>query len=92
MAGDEYAPYSNLQSALPPKFWVCWICACISLITSLVAYVTPFWIISWPAANNPFKRLGIWEACFDNFVFPQVCFSNYNTLILFFEYSKLLNC
>lgn len=34
----------------------------------LIAFVTPYWLQSWPRLHTPFIRLGLWEFCVNGFV------------------------
>lgn len=33
-----------------------------------MAFVSPYWIVSWPRVYSGFKRIGLWEACFAGLV------------------------
>lgn len=48
--------------------------ASIFLFTSAfiltIAFVTPYWLQSENHANQKFRRLGLWEICFENFHDP----------------------
>lgn len=35
-----------------------------SLICLIIAFITPYWWISWPRVYSGFKRVGLWEICF----------------------------
>jgi len=37
---------------------------CVSLLNLVISFVTPYWVISWPRVFSPFRKLGLWEACF----------------------------
>lgn len=45
---------------------------CHSLATAclFVAYVSPYWIMSWPRVHNTFKKMGLWEVCFSGMILP----------------------
>ncbi|CAH8619387.1 unnamed protein product [Schistosoma curassoni] len=34
----------------------------------IIAFVTPYWLQSWPRLHTPFIRLGLWEFCVNGFV------------------------
>jgi len=40
----------------------------ISLILIFISFVSPYWIISWPRVHSGFKRIGLWEVCFEGMV------------------------
>jgi hypothetical protein len=35
-----------------------------ALIVLVIAFITPYWVISWARVYSPFRRMGLWEACF----------------------------
>lgn len=37
----------------------------------LIGFVSPCWIVSIKNENAGFVRLGLWEVCFDNFIFSH---------------------
>jgi len=43
----------------------------IALINLVIAFVTPYWVISWPRVYSPFRKLGLWEACFAGQIMPN---------------------
>jgi len=43
----------------------------IGFINLVIAFITPFWVISWPRVFSPFRKLGLWEACFAGEILPQ---------------------
>ena len=43
-------------------------CNIISLILLLTAFVSPYWVVSWPRVYSPFKKVGLWEICFAGMV------------------------
>ncbi|KAF6021006.1 pck [Bugula neritina] len=43
----------------------------LATILNFIAFVSPYWLVSDPRANNPFKRIGLWEACLEGFVDPK---------------------
>jgi len=34
------------------------------LINLIIAFITPYWAISWPRVYSGFRKIGLWEACF----------------------------
>ncbi|PAA71228.1 hypothetical protein BOX15_Mlig030267g1 [Macrostomum lignano] len=44
------------------------VCSAVSLLCTLVSFVTPFWLQSWPRVHTPVDRLGLWEFCLDGLV------------------------
>lgn len=44
------------------------ILAQVALGLLLIAFMTPYWVISWPRVFSEFKRIGLWEACFAGLV------------------------
>lgn len=49
-------------------FLVAFVLSIIGFVCLAVAFVTPYWIVSWPRVFSQFKRLGLWEACFAGLV------------------------
>ena len=43
----------------------------LGTVLNFIAFVSPYWLISDPRANNPFQRIGLWEACLKDFVDPK---------------------
>lgn len=46
--------------------------AIISFITCVVAFVTPYWLVSWEQKQNTFQKIGLWEVCFTAFSDPKI--------------------
>lgn len=42
----------------------------LSCLNVGLGFATPYWIISWPRVYSPFRRMGLWEACFSGLVLP----------------------
>lgn len=42
----------------------------ISAILLAIAFVTPYWLESERHPDQKFRRLGLWEVCFENFQDP----------------------
>lgn len=40
----------------------------------LLSFAGPYWIESYPEMFSSFKRMGLWEYCFDRFRFPAYQF------------------
>lgn len=40
------------------------VCSLIAFFNLVISFVTPYWVISWPRVFSPFRKLGLWEACF----------------------------
>jgi hypothetical protein len=38
-----------------------------SLACLIIAFITPYWYISWPRVYSGFKKIGLWEVCFAGF-------------------------
>ncbi len=43
----------------------------ISFIFFFIAFASPYWFQSWARVYSPFKRIGLWEACFSGLVLPM---------------------
>jgi len=43
----------------------------MSLASLFIAFVTPYWYISWPRVYSGFKRIGLWEVCFYGMLLPR---------------------
>lgn len=39
------------------------LCNIIALVLTLIAFCSPYWIVSWPRVFSQFKRIGLWEVC-----------------------------
>lgn len=35
----------------------------VSWLFLVVAFCTPYWVMSWPRVYNPFRAIGLWTAC-----------------------------
>ncbi|KER19983.1 hypothetical protein T265_11372 [Opisthorchis viverrini] len=46
-------------------------CAFLSSILNIISFVSPYWIVAKYGNNQGFQRLGLWEVCFHNFIFPE---------------------
>ncbi|CAG7822815.1 unnamed protein product [Allacma fusca] len=55
------------------------ICTYIGGIFLLFAFASPYWLVSWQYTFSPFKRMGLWEFCFDKYRHPH------------FQYDKLFS-
>lgn len=40
----------------------------VSALLTLMAFVSPYWFISWPRVYNGFKMIGLWEVCFSGMI------------------------
>ncbi|XP_067936139.1 uncharacterized protein [Watersipora subatra] len=36
-----------------------------------ISFFSPYWLVSEERSDNPFQRIGLWEACLKNFVDPK---------------------
>jgi len=45
--------------------------AIAAFLFNAIAFVTPYWIVAKPDFPSQFVRLGLWEACFDNYIHPE---------------------
>ncbi|KAH8855878.1 hypothetical protein KSF78_0002179 [Schistosoma japonicum] len=45
--------------------------AFLAAISNIIGFVSPFWIVSKSESNLGFQRLGLWEVCFNEFIFPE---------------------
>ncbi|VDQ04246.1 unnamed protein product [Trichobilharzia regenti] len=45
--------------------------AFLAAISNIIGFVSPYWIVSKSDSNIGFQRLGLWEVCFENFIFPE---------------------
>ena len=43
----------------------------LGFLCNFIAFVSPYWLVSEERANNPFQRIGLWEACLKDFVDPK---------------------
>jgi len=46
----------------------------IASILLLIAFASPYWLVSWDMTFSPFKKMGLWEICFDNYRHPHYQF------------------
>ena len=40
----------------------------------LMAFASPYWLVSWEDTQSPFKNMGLWEFCFYKFRHPDYQF------------------
>lgn len=45
--------------------------AILAAILNFISFVSPYWMVSDPRANNQFQRIGLWEACLKDYVDPK---------------------
>jgi hypothetical protein len=43
----------------------------LSVACLFIAFVTPYWYISWPRVYSGFRRIGLWEVCFYGMLLPR---------------------
>ena len=46
------------------------VCQIIAIVTMVTGFASPYWIESQSFRETGFERMGLWEACFKNYVFP----------------------
>ncbi|KAL3319165.1 hypothetical protein Ciccas_002177 [Cichlidogyrus casuarinus] len=71
-----YAPaekYDNRddEGATLLSYKVALVFIAIALVCDIISFVSGFWIVAIDGDNLGFVRLGLWEACFNNFIFPD---------------------
>lgn len=40
------------------------LCNFVAVILTVIAFVSPYWFVSWPRVYSGFKLIGLWEVCF----------------------------
>jgi len=45
-------------------------------IILLISFASPYWLVSWEYTFSPFKRMGLWEFCFDRYRHPNYQFDH----------------
>ncbi|OXA57364.1 uncharacterized protein LOC110846463 [Folsomia candida] len=43
-------------------------------VVLLTAFASPYWLVSWEYTFSPFKKMGLWEFCFDGYRHPNYQF------------------
>ncbi|XP_064652427.1 uncharacterized protein LOC135503068 [Lineus longissimus] len=51
-------------------FAVAGLMAICCFIFNIIAFCTPNWLVSWPRIHSGFRRIGLWEVCFNGYVQP----------------------
>jgi len=42
---------------------------CVFALASLcVSFCSPYWLQTWPKSENEFRSIGLWHACFKNYM------------------------
>ena len=62
MAGKVSVCYGNTAFTL----------AVFMVITCVIAFVVPHWLVSWEQKQSTFTRIGLWEVCFTAFTDPKM--------------------
>ena len=52
-------------------FNTAFICCIVSFCCVFISFSSPYWFQSWPRVHSPFKRIGLWEACFAGMILPM---------------------
>ena len=56
------------------SFKIAFICTAISLVMFLIAFASPYWLQTYHSVPFDFKNMGLWEICFNNYVFREDSF------------------
>jgi len=43
----------------------------LALVLLIIAFITPYWVISWPRVYSGFRKIGLWEVCFAGYRIPR---------------------
>jgi hypothetical protein len=43
----------------------------LALVLLIIAFITPYWVISWPRVYSGFRKIGMWEVCFAGYRIPN---------------------
>lgn len=43
-----------------------------TVVTCLLSFVLPHWLLAWPQKQSTFIRIGLWEACMTAFTDPKM--------------------
>ncbi len=46
----------------------------MAFLLLLMAFASPYWLVSWEDTMSPFKNMGLWEFCFFKFRHPDYQF------------------
>lgn len=63
--------YNRIRSLWRISFLFAIILTFFANVFYVISFVSPFWIISIEKENFGFVRLGLWEVCFNNFIFAD---------------------
>lgn len=68
--------YSEKKAALStsPTLMNAGISSFIGFVFLVMSFSSPYWLQSWADTQSPFKNMGLWEFCFDNYRFPYFQF------------------
>jgi len=60
-------------------------------LTLLISYASPYWLVSWEYTFSPFKKMGLWEFCFEGYRHPNYQFDKlFNGCNWVFSYEFLI--
>ena len=62
--------WERIRSLWRLSFMLAIVLTIFANLFNVISFVSPYWIISIKPENFGFIRLGLWEVCFDNFIFP----------------------
>ena len=68
-------PHSTLSlSPLADTLFYGSIASFVAGLLLLMAFASPYWLVSWEDTQSPFKNMGLWEFCFYKFRHPDYQF------------------
>ncbi|CAD5117395.1 DgyrCDS6169 [Dimorphilus gyrociliatus] len=68
MAADE-APENGMDlKPIGSMLWAGLGANLFSLASLIIAFASPFWLQTYPDSFNTFRNIGLWEACFQNYI------------------------
>ncbi|KAF6780445.1 hypothetical protein AHF37_00076 [Paragonimus kellicotti] len=62
---------SRRKHGIRASFVIAVTLAFISSVFYIICFVSPYWIVAKHGNNQGFLRLGLWEVCFEDFIFPE---------------------
>ena len=69
--GGGWRPEADKMAATPGYrivLRVAFVVNLLQFVFTFIAFASPSWFQSWPRVYSPFKRIGLWEACFAGLV------------------------
>jgi len=68
---QTFVEEQEVRSPIGMMAWLGFGCTLFALAALCISFASPFWFQTWPQSFNTFQSIGLWEACFDNFIHPK---------------------